>query len=158
MEHAVAEASHWGEAEYVGIVGSQEDTNVGGQGGGVRRCLFVAEVERRLVGFAVGKVIGMGRDGVAELESVVVDVGVRRGGIGRALCRAVVEWCRREGAAAVELEVRAGSGAAIALYERLGFIAVGRRRGYYPEIYELGRDHGQAEDALLMWLELAEDE
>jgi [ribosomal protein S18]-alanine N-acetyltransferase len=45
----------------------------------------------------------------------------------------------------VELEVRAGSAGAIALYERLGFVAVGRRPGYY---------RSPVEDAVLMRLEV----
>jgi len=93
------------------------------------------------VGFAVGAAAGI----CGELESVVVDVGWRRGGIGRALCAAVVEWCRGRGADAVELEVRAGSGGAIALYGELGFVEMGRRRGYYRE---------PEADAVLMRLEL----
>ena len=47
----------------------------------------------------------------------------------------------------MELEVRAGSVGAIALYEGLGFVVVGRRRGYYRE---------PVEDALLMRLELGD--
>src|SRR5580704_9350826 len=137
LERGVAEAPHWSEAEYAGIVQMRE--------GGVRRCLLVAEAEGRLVGFAVGKVVGMGRDGVAELESVAVEAGARRGGVGRALCGAVVEWCRGKGAAAIELEVRAGSAGAIALYAGLGFVVVGRRGAYYS---------GPEEDALLMRLDL----
>jgi [ribosomal protein S18]-alanine N-acetyltransferase len=148
LERAAVEAPHWGEAEYGGIVSSQEDTHGGEQGGGVRRCLFVAEAEGRLVGFAVGKVIGAGRDGVAEIESVAVEARARRGGVGRALCEAVMDWCRRQGAAVMELEVRAGSAGAIALYAGLGFAAVGLRRDYYGT---------PAEDALLMRLELGED-
>ena len=46
----------------------------------------------------------------------------------------------------MELEVRAGSVGAIALYGGLGFVVVGRRKGYYRE---------PVEDALLMKLELA---
>jgi ribosomal-protein-alanine N-acetyltransferase len=42
--------------------------------------------------------------------------------------------------------VRAGSAGAIALYERLGFVAVGRRPGYY---------RSPVEDAVLMRLEVA---
>ena len=137
LERAVGEAPHWGEAEYAAIVSSQD--------GGVRRCLLVAEAEGRLVGFAVGKVIGAGPDCVAELESVVVEARTRRGGVGRALCGAVVEWCRGQGAAALELEVRAGSAGAIALYDGLGFVVVGRRGAYYS---------GPVEDALLMRLDL----
>lgn len=143
LERLVVEAPHWGEAEYAAIVTLQVAQH--GEGGRMRRCLLVVETEGRVVGFAVGKVIGAGRDGMAELESVVVDAGFRRGGVGRALCRAVVDWCRGQGAEAIELEVRAGSAGAIALYDGLGFIAVGRRRNYYS---------GPEEDALLMQLEL----
>jgi ribosomal-protein-alanine N-acetyltransferase len=56
-----------------------------------------------------------------------------------------MEWCREQGAGVVELEVRAGSVGAIGLYEGLGFVATGRRRGYYKE---------PVEDALLMQMEL----
>jgi [ribosomal protein S18]-alanine N-acetyltransferase len=137
LERGVAEAPHWGKAEYAGIFKAQ--------GGGVRRCLFVAEAGDGLVGFAVGKVIA---GSVAELESVAVEAVARRGGVGRALCEAVVDWCREQGVAALELEVRAGSAGAIALYEGLGFVAAGRRRAYYE---------GPVEDALLMGLDLAQN-
>jgi [ribosomal protein S18]-alanine N-acetyltransferase len=50
---------------------------------------------------------------------------------------------------AVELEVRVGSGGAIALYVGLGFVVVGRRGGYY---------RGPVEDAVLMRLELEKRE
>ena len=139
LERAVAEAPHWGEAEYGAIVAVQD--------GGVRRCLLVAEVEGRLVGFAVGKIIGAGVDGLAELESVVVDGALRRMGVGKELCGAVVGWSRGQGAAAVELEVRAASAGAMALYAGLGFVEVGRRRAYYD---------APKDDAVLMRLKLAE--
>ncbi len=145
LERVVPEAPHWAEAEYAGIVRLQDVGQVTQHGGGVRRCLFVAEVEVQVVGFAVGKVIGAERDCLAELESVVVDAAARRSGVGRALCEAVVDWCRHQGAVAMELEVRAGSLGAIALYSRLGFEAVGRRGAYYQ---------APVEDALLMRLEL----
>jgi ribosomal-protein-alanine N-acetyltransferase len=57
----------------------------------------------------------------------------------------VVAWCVGRGAGEVELEVRAGSAGAIALYERRGFVAVGRRPGYY---------RSPVEDAVLMRLEV----
>ena len=107
---------------------------------------MIAEAEeRRLLGFAVGKVVGSGLEWVGEIESVAVDGAARRRGMGRSLCEAVIAWCRRQGARAVELEVRAGSVGAIALYGRLGFVSVGKRKGYYWE---------PVEDALLMKLEL----
>jgi ribosomal-protein-alanine N-acetyltransferase len=158
LERGVAEAPHWSEATFAGMIGMDAQ-----QSGAVRRCLFVAEIEGRVVGFAVGKVIGAGRDCVAELESVVVEAGGRRGGVGRALCGAVVEWCRGEGAAELELEVRAGSAGAIALYTGLGFVTMGRRAAYYRGIRglavsDLAGYGAPAEDALLMRLELAKGE
>jgi [ribosomal protein S18]-alanine N-acetyltransferase len=140
LERAIAEAPHWGEGEYAAMVRGD---------GAVRRCFFVAEAEARLLGFAVGKVIGSDGEGVAELESVAVEAGARRGGVGRALCGAVADWCRGEGVAALELEVRMGSAGAIALYSGLGFVVVGRRVGYYRE---------PVEDALLMRLDLVRGE
>jgi ribosomal-protein-alanine N-acetyltransferase len=134
LERAIAEAPHWGEGEYAAM---------GRRDRAVRRCLFVAETEGRLVGFAVGKVVGSDGKGVAELESVAVEAAARRGGVGRALCGAVADWCRGEGVATLELEVRAGSAGAIALYSGLGFVVVGRRVRYYRE---------PVEDALLMRL------
>ena len=138
LERGIAEAPHWAEGEYAAMLGGEV-------GGAVRRCFFVAEAEGRLLGFAVGKVIGLSGEGLAELESVAVEVAARRGGVGKALCLAVAEWCRERGARALELEVRAGSVGAIALYEGLGFLVAGRRAGYYRE---------PAEDALLMRLDL----
>jgi [ribosomal protein S18]-alanine N-acetyltransferase len=144
LERGVAEAPHWAESDYAAIVNAY-----GVVEGSVRRCLFVAEAEGRLVGFAVGKVIGLGAGIVAELESVVVDLAARRSGVGRALCAAVITWSRGQRVAAVELEVRVGSGGAIALYVGLGFVVVGRRGGYY---------RGPVEDAVLMRLELEKRE
>jgi ribosomal-protein-alanine N-acetyltransferase len=138
LEQATAEAPHWAESEYVAML-------VPGSGA-VRRCLFVAEGECRLIGFAVGKVIGMGFESSSELESVAVSSDARRAGVGRSLCAAVIDWCQAQGAVAIELEVRAASVGAIALYSGLGFVVEGRRRGYYQ---------APLDDAVLMRLKLA---
>ncbi len=142
LERGAVEAPHWSEAEYAAIVRSRGEAE-----GAVRRCLFVAESGEEMVGFAVGKVILLATESVGELESVAVDETARRRGVGRALCEAVVDWSRGQGAAEIELEVRAGSEGAIALYAGLGFVAVGRREGYYRD---------PEEDAVLMQLKLAE--
>jgi [ribosomal protein S18]-alanine N-acetyltransferase len=144
LERGIAEAPHWPAAEYAAIVDSTGDPS-----GSIRRCLLVAEAEGRLLGFAVGKAILMGAKGLAELESVAVDVEARRGGVGRALCASVVAWCREQDAEALELEVRAGGSPAIALYRELGFVVAGRRPEYYRD---------PVEDALLMRLSLKKDE
>lgn len=128
LERGIPTAPHWAEADYAALLRSD---------GAVRRCLFVAVRGELLAGFAVGSLVA----GEAELESVAVREELRQQGLGRALCRAVLEWSWVEGAAAVALEVRAGSAGAIRLYESLGFVAVGRRPAYYRD---------PSEDALLM--------
>ena len=65
----------------------------------------------------------------------------RRNGIGKALCQQVMDWSRYAGANELELEVRASSDGALALYRSLGFVEQGRRREYY---------RNPTEDAVLM--------
>jgi ribosomal-protein-alanine N-acetyltransferase len=137
LERGSAEAPHWAEAEYAAMLFPAL--------GGLRRCLYVAESELGLIGFAVGKVINVGSERSSELESVAVAASARRQGVGRVLCEAVIEWCRAAGAATLELEVRATSVGAIALYSGLGFVVEGRRPGYYRE---------PKDDAVLMRLKL----
>lgn len=125
LERGVPEAPHWSKAEYEAMVRQPE-----GQGG-VQRCLLVAEIDKTLIGFAVGKVVTAAE--CAELESVAVLSAIRRMGVGGRLCREAIAWCRRQGAVAMELEVRSASAQARALYERLGFVVEGVRAGYYRE-------------------------
>lgn len=136
LERAIPEAPHWTGADYAAILRPRST--------GAGRRLFVADTRDGLGGFAVGKVIA-GLEGFAELESVAVRADARRGGVGRALCEAVRDWSREQGATVLELEVRAASAGAIALYERLGFERQGVRRSYYKD---------PADDALLMRLRL----
>lgn len=135
LERATAEAPHWSELDYGAIVSTGEADE------GIRRCMFVVEAEGRLLGFAVASVLAV--VGRGEIENVAVAASVRRMGVGRALCVATVDWCKEQGAKRVELEVRAGSAGAIALYESLGFLVMGRRRGYYGQ---------PVEDAVVMGL------
>src|ERR1700760_2769294 len=125
LERKTAEAPHWSEADYVTTLNSAAFPD-----GAVIRRLFVAEGEAELLGFAVGKMLVSEAVSFGELESVAVDVSARRGGIGRMLCEAVISWCMKWGATEMDLEVRAGSLGAIALYRGLGFVAVGERIEY----------------------------
>ncbi len=124
LEQDVAEAPHWSKAEYEAMV------HGAGESSGLRRCLLVAEAAKGVVGFAVGKVVA---SELGELESVVVRPDARRAGLGKKLCRAVIDWCRGQGAAAVELEVRSASAGARALYADIGFVDEGVRRRYYRD-------------------------
>ena len=122
MERDAATAPHWSSAEYAALLHPAAS---------VRRCLFVAVQGIGLGGFSVGSLVGAAPDAEAELESVVVLDSLRRQGLGSALCRAVMEWAHGEGASAISLEVRAASPWALRLYGGLGFVATGRRPGYY---------------------------
>jgi ribosomal-protein-alanine N-acetyltransferase len=81
-------------------------------------------------------------------EAQILDIAVapeQRGkGIAQPLMDYAIATARAQGAEVLALEVRATNGAAIALYERYGFICTGVRSKYYE-----GRD-----DALLMELPL----
>ena len=79
---------------------------------------------------------------VWHLMNVAVTPERRRAGIATALMRRLFETLGPE--ARVTLEVRPSNGAAIEMYEGLGFRAAGHRRGYY---------HDNGEDALIMWLD-----
>ena len=124
LERTTDKAPHWTPAAYAAIVEDHDS----------HRCLVLAEHDRALAGFAVALARLAPDDTVgciAELESVVVAADARRVGIGRALCEAVCDWCRSQGAAEIVLEVRAASAGAIALYSGLGFEQTGRRPRYY---------------------------
>jgi ribosomal-protein-alanine N-acetyltransferase len=81
------------------------------------------------LGYAILRVAA----GEAEVLSLAVEPGARRQGQGRALLEAALERAREAGAAAIHLEVRVTNAAALALYRRLGFVEVGRRRSYYAD-------------------------
>ncbi|MDP9151541.1 MAG: GNAT family N-acetyltransferase [Myxococcota bacterium] len=57
----------------------------------------------------------------------------RRRGIGHAMMNAVVAYARNRRVKHVLLEVRRTNAAALALYRRLGFFAMGIRARYYPD-------------------------
>jgi len=67
----------------------------------------------------------------AEILTLATAPSHRRRGVGRALVEASAGAAAAAGARAVFLEVAADNAAALALYAGAGFVAVGRRRGYY---------------------------
>lgn len=97
------------------------------------------------VGFALSRV---GAD-EAELISIAVAETRRGTGGGAALLGAHLGRLMREGVRRVALEVDESNAAAIALYGRYGFVAVGRREAYYRK-----RDGGRAA-ASVMALDIA---
>ncbi|MCS7206544.1 MAG: ribosomal protein S18-alanine N-acetyltransferase [Dehalococcoidia bacterium] len=81
--------------------------------------------------------------GDAHIVAIAVATPYRRQGIGELLLMGSIEEAMRRRAQAVTLEVRVSNIPAQRLYEKYGFVVVGRRRGYYL-------DNG--EDALIMTL------
>jgi ribosomal protein S18 acetylase RimI-like enzyme len=67
------------------------------------------------------------RSGYAHLGGMWTEPARRGAGVGRALAEAVFGWARERGFGCVVLWVTDGNTPAIALYERLGFKASGRR-------------------------------
>jgi [ribosomal protein S18]-alanine N-acetyltransferase len=74
--------------------------------------------------------------------NVAVAPEERRRGIARTLLEHLFEVTSTDERRGYTLEVRVSNAGAIKLYERLGFVARGVRRGYYTD---------NREDALIMW-------
>lgn len=101
-------------------------------------CLYLAAVDGdTLVGYiGVQTVLDEGY-----INNVAVRPEYRRKGIAAALISLLINEARAIGLAFMTLEVRESNAPAIALYEKLGFTTVGRRKNYYEK---------PREDAILM--------
>jgi len=80
-----------------------------------------------------------------DIHNIAVHTGFRRQRIGQALLRQVFEQARSRHLSRVTLEVRISNIAAQKLYESVGFLSQGLRKGYYSD---------DGEDAMIMALEL----
>lgn len=102
-----------------------------------------------LVAVSDGVVAGyVGSQGVidaADMMNLAVRQEFRRQGIAERLIGALEEALLRRGMRSLTLEVRPSNTAAAALYEKLGFVQVGRRPRYY---------FNPVEDALILRKEL----
>ena len=67
----------------------------------------------------------------SDVMNVAVHPDFRRRGIAEALVNALVAELKAMGSHCLTLEVRASNGPAIALYEKLDFHEIGRRKNYY---------------------------
>ena len=101
---------------------------------------------------ARGQLLGyfIAMPGVDEMHLLNITVAPAEQGRGHARCliNALIPLCHDHAARELWLEVRQSNERARAMYLRLGFSAVGVRKGYYPA--PLGR----REDALVMSLKL----
>jgi ribosomal-protein-alanine N-acetyltransferase len=82
---------------------------------------------RRLAGFVLVRVAA----DEAEILTIAVRPDRRGRGFGRMLMEEALRRLYRERIAACFLEVDRDNAAAVRLYEKLGFAAVGERKGYY---------------------------
>lgn len=101
-----------------------------------------------IAGEPAGFVLARAVAGEAEILTLATLPGTRRRGVGRALVEAALDEGVARGAARMVLEVAVDNAAAIALYRGLGFVTVGRRKGYYAA------PGGGAIDASIMAKEL----
>lgn len=107
-----------------------------------RSLYILAEMDGRPAGYAgVWKILDEGH-----ITNVAVLPAFRRQHIARDMLSVLMDICRQSGVIRFTLEVRAGNLGARKLYEDLGFVSAGVRRGYYD-------DNG--EDAVIMWTEAA---
>jgi [ribosomal protein S18]-alanine N-acetyltransferase len=80
-----------------------------------------------------------------DIHNIAVHAEYRRRGLGKALLQQVVDQARGRDSSRVILEVRVSNIPAQKLYESVGFLIKGVRKGYYSD---------DGEDALIMALEL----
>lgn len=102
---------------------------------------ILAEADGKIIGYVLFWLL----PGAIDIHNIAVHVDFRRRGIARVLLGRVIDQARRQSIVHVMLEVRKSNLPAQKLYETMGFLTVGLRKGYYS-------DNG--EDALAMTLEL----
>lgn len=96
-------------------------------------------------------ILGYGITMMSPEEAHILTLGVsanwQKRGLGKMLIEYFTNYARLENAKSIWLDVRKSNQGAVSLYQKMGFIHVAIRKGYYPAMW--GR-----EDALVMKLEL----
>jgi ribosomal-protein-alanine acetyltransferase len=134
LERACASAAHWSEDQYRAALttddsGHPERLVLVIEAGSVPRTAAPPEPSARLLAFLVAHQVSR----EWELENVVVGSAARRQGLGRRLLEELMAQARQSRGEAVFLEVRESNEPARALYRKLGFGEVGRRKAYYAD-------------------------
>ena len=104
----------------------------------------VAELDGAVIAYGVAA-LGAGE---AHILNLCVSPQLRGRHVGRQMLMLLIERARQAGMADAFLEVRPSNPLALALYQSVGFLQIGRRKGYYQA------EHGR-EDALVLKLDLA---
>ncbi len=99
---------------------------------------LVAKLENKIIGY-VGTWIILDE---AHVTNVAVHSEYRRQHVGEKLLVTLIEEMKKRDVIKMTLEVRVSNVGAQKLYEKLGFVSVGIRPGYYQN---------NAEDAVIMW-------
>ncbi len=107
---------------------------------------------RHVTGMLIGYCVLMPVVDEMHLLNLCVSPRAQRTGAGLALLREAVRIARGKGLAGILLEVRPSNLRAVRLYERFGFVTIGRRKNYYP-----ARHRGR-EDALVMRFTFAKED
>lgn len=103
-----------------------------------RALYIVAEIGSRIVGYAgMWVILDEGH-----ITNVCVHPDYRKRHIGEGILRVLIAAGAQVGVERTTLEVRRSNAPAIALYEKLGFVSEGVRKGYYEN---------NNEDAIIMW-------
>lgn len=92
---------------------------------------LVLEQAGRVAGYGIMSIAA----GEAHLLNLALATDARGQGFGRLLLDQLVDQAVRAGADSMYLEVRPSNDRALRLYQRAGFEAIGRRRGYYRARY-----------------------
>jgi ribosomal-protein-alanine N-acetyltransferase len=103
---------------------------------------ILAQVNDKIVGYVLFWLLPEAVD----IHNIAVHIEFRRQRIGQALLQQVLEQARNRDSSRVTLEVRVSNIPAQKLYESVGFVSQGLRKGYYSD---------DGEDAVVMALELA---
>lgn len=104
----------------------------------------LARVDQAIAVYAVSSAAA----GEAHILNVCVNKSYRRQGYGREAVLHLLDVVKHNKVQTVFLEVRPSNISAISLYDSLGFLEIGQRKGYYP------KKGGGREDASVMAMEL----
>lgn len=117
LEREVPTLVHWSEKAYQEVF----------RPGAPDRILWLIEDEGAVQAFLIARFSGT----ECELENLVVSAAHRRRGFGIQLLKSLIAAARKRNVERILLEVRESNIAARALYQRLDFQLIGRRKSYY---------------------------
>ena len=105
---------------------------------------LVARIDNKIVGY-IGSWMVIDE---CHITNIAIHPDYRRNGIAKKLVNELFKYCNEHGISYILLEVRANNISAQKLYESLGFLTDGVRKGYYKN------PDGTYDDAVLMTKEI----